>query len=151
MNRFLSIWLSFISAFDNYFLQAQRVRKLVQKDFNSVFRIPNPLSISSFDSKATKVAEEGVDILIHPSSVDIAPTISSATDQSQMSSPSPYVQDVLTVPASLAGIPSLSIPAGKASEDEKVENGWPVGITITSQFGCEKVLWKVARLLEVDT
>lgn len=148
LSNYPQLFCSFTShsAFDNYFLQAQRVRKLVQKDFDSVFRIPNPLSLLNSTSN-----REGVDVLFHPSSVDIAPTLESClSNRDQIS---PYVQDVLTVPASLAGIPSLSVPAGKASKDGdgEIGEGWPVGITMTSQFGCEKVLWEVGRALDLDT
>lgn len=53
-----------------------------------------------------------------------------------------YMQDILNVPASLAGLPALSLPAGRA------EDGWPVGVQIVGQWGEDEVVLKVAKVLE---
>ncbi|KIL69153.1 hypothetical protein M378DRAFT_7866 [Amanita muscaria Koide BX008] len=98
-------------AFDNYFLQAQKVRQLVKDDFNRSFL--------------------GVDVLIHASAIRTAPPLGEDGGLST------YVQDVLTVPASLAGVPAMSVPAGVERD------GWPVGVSIVGQWGSERVLMRV--------
>ncbi|KAK0547565.1 Trimeric GatFAB AmidoTransferase(AdT) complex subunit, partial [Tilletia horrida] len=115
-------------AFDNYFLKAQRIRRLVQADFDRVFALPNVLrrdaSSSPTSAPTPNGSSTGVDVLIHPSAVGIAPLLPEASDEgkattasstSTSTSASSYVQDVLTVPASLAGLPALSMPVGLSS------------------------------------
>lgn len=117
--------------FNNYFLQAQRVRSLIRQDFNRVFRIANV-----FNRSQEEVDSNGVDVLVTPSTVDIAPTLQEATNMGIEA----YTQDLLTVPASLAGLPALSIPAGQV-------RNMPVGVTLTGQWGCEEIVFKVASTL----
>ncbi|KAJ6485639.1 amidase signature domain-containing protein [Mycena sanguinolenta] len=122
-------------AFDNYFLQAQRIRRLVREDFSRVFRVPDVLSSSP---TASTPDSEGVDVLLHPSAIRTAPPLDFVdTDGLQT-----YVQDVLTVPASLAGLPALSVPL-KNNEEE-----WPVGISVVGQWGCDDMVLQVGQFLE---
>ncbi|KAJ7027938.1 amidase signature domain-containing protein [Mycena alexandri] len=121
-------------AFDNYFLQAQRIRQLVRDDFNRVFRVPDVLS----SNPTGAVDSEGVDVLIHPSAIRTAPPLGTEdTDGLQT-----YVQDVLTVPASLAGLPALSVPLPTHDHD------WPVGISVVGQWGCDDTVLRVGQFLE---
>ena len=53
-----------------------------------------------------------------------------------------YVQDVLTVPASLAGLPAMSVPAGLG------EDGWPVGVSVVGQWGCDEMVLDVGTVCE---
>jgi aspartyl-tRNA(Asn)/glutamyl-tRNA(Gln) amidotransferase subunit A len=124
------------SAFDNYFLQAQRVRQRVRADFNKIFRVSSMLQTTDSLSSA-----EGVDILIHPSAIRTAPRLDEGDDQNSSGLDS-YVQDVLTVPASLAGLPALSVPAGLG------EDGWPVGVSLVGQWGYDQVVLSAGRVLE---
>lgn len=128
-------------AYDNYFLQASRVRAQVQEDFASALRIRNA---STKDDKLTARDQEGVDVILHPSAVDTAPTLAAAMQPGEPSA-AEYVQDVLTVPTSLAGLPALAVPAGAASDD-----GWPVGVTLVSQWGCDEVLLHVGKHLQTQ-
>jgi len=121
-------------AFDNYFLQAQRVRSLVRRDFDRVFRSPNILSAQPETNQA------GVDVLIHPSVIRTAPRLDedNAGSKSNLDS---YLQDVLTVPASLAGLPALSVPMGLGGD------GWPVGVSIVGQWGHDKTILNLGKVL----
>ncbi|KAJ7173568.1 Glutamyl-tRNA amidotransferase subunit A, mitochondrial [Mycena filopes] len=121
-------------AFDNYFLQAQRIRQLVRDDFNRVFRVPDVLSSHPADT----LNSEGVDVLIHPSAIRTAPLLS-AEDADGLQT---YVQDVLTVPASLAGLPALSVPLSTKGEE------WPVGVSVVGQWGCDDAVLRVGHFLE---
>lgn len=49
---------------------------------------------------------------------------------------------MLNVGASLAGLPAVSVPAGRA------EDGWPVGVQVVGQWGMEGLVLDVARILE---
>ncbi|EIN06191.1 amidase signature enzyme [Punctularia strigosozonata HHB-11173 SS5] len=126
-------------AFDNYFLQAQRVRQLIKHDFDRVFTVPNALTWTG----ETADTADKVDVLIHPSAIRTAPPLQRAGGASGSADAlDAYVQDVLTVPASLAGLPALSVPAGEG------DDGWPVGVSIVGQWGCEKMLWYVGKMVE---
>jgi aspartyl-tRNA(Asn)/glutamyl-tRNA(Gln) amidotransferase subunit A len=87
-----------------------------------------------------------VDFLIHPSAIRTAPPLPSSvgTDEKAeaASGLDAYTQDVLTVPASLAGLPALSIPVGVAKD------GWPMGATIVGQWGSDDTVLAVGRNLE---
>jgi aspartyl-tRNA(Asn)/glutamyl-tRNA(Gln) amidotransferase subunit A len=130
------------SAFDNYFLKAQKLRNRIRGDFDSVFRMQNVLRQSP-DSQVVK-SEGGVDVLVHPSAIRTAPTlaevtsVASAADESSLDS---YLQDILTVPASLAGIPALSVPAGYG------DDRWPLGITIAGQWGSDKYVLHIGEII----
>ncbi|KAG1799586.1 Glutamyl-tRNA amidotransferase subunit A, mitochondrial [Suillus variegatus] len=119
-------------AFDNCFLQAQRVRQRIKTDFDSNFRIPNAqLSDPSPNP-------DGVDILLHPSAIRTAPRL----DSDAISGLGPYLQDVMTVPASLAGLPAVSVPAGLAAD------GWPVGVSIVGQWGSDELVLCIGKVIE---
>jgi aspartyl-tRNA(Asn)/glutamyl-tRNA(Gln) amidotransferase subunit A len=53
-----------------------------------------------------------------------------------------YLIDVLSVTANLAGIPSLSVPAGFSSQD------LPIGVQIMGKHFDEKVLYRVGKVIE---
>ncbi|KZT69230.1 amidase signature enzyme [Daedalea quercina L-15889] len=129
-------------AFDNYFLQAQRVRNLIRADFDRVFAIPNVLSSTPQNNFG-----EGVHVLLHPSAIRTAPPLPSLehdidSSKSDASILDAYVQDVLTVPASLAGLPAMSVPTGFG------EDGWPVGVSIVGQWGCDEMVIDIGRECE---
>ncbi|KAJ8079562.1 Trimeric GatFAB AmidoTransferase(AdT) complex subunit [Marasmius tenuissimus] len=131
-------------AFDNYFLQAQKVRQLVRNDFDSVFRWPN-LRVSTCEPT---VSMEGVDVLIHPSTIRTAPRLPSM-GQNSVESLDTYLQDVLTVPASLAGLPVLNVPVPVETEDDADEaEEWPIGISIVGQWGCDRLVMNVGIIAE---
>lgn len=105
---------------------------LIKEDFDRVFSAPNVLNPTDQQS------HEGVDLLIHPSAIRSAPPLA----ENSSGSIDAYVQDVLTVPGSLAGLPALSVPAGFA------EDGWPVGVSVVGQWGCEELVMAVGQKME---
>ncbi|KAG9313244.1 amidase signature enzyme [Chiua virens] len=129
-------------AFDNYFLQAQRVRAYVKADFNKVFRHP----CVYLAHPEASLSADGVDVLLHPSAIRTAPRLASKQDDrsdgSDASSLDEYLQDVMTVPASLAGLPALSVPIGLG------EDGWPVGMSIVGQWGMDELVLRVGQAIE---
>jgi aspartyl-tRNA(Asn)/glutamyl-tRNA(Gln) amidotransferase subunit A len=131
-------------AMDNYFLQAQRVRRLVQSDFNQVFRMAHPL----LDN--VPGAENGVDFILCPTAPSYPPPIS---DVKNAKSPiEGYMNDVLTVPASLAGLPAMSCPAPPAPGKRLGDPRRAVGLQVIGQYGDDLgVLQFVSRNLWART
>ena len=103
--------------YDAYYRKAQRVRNLIIQDFNKVFK--------------------DVDVILTPTTPSAAFEVGSQQDPISM-----YMNDVFTVPASLAGLPAMSVPSGLST------NGLPLGLQIIGkQFDEENVL-KVASNIE---
>lgn len=118
---------------------------MVSNELDSVFRHASPLATSDAQPDAFESArKDGVDVLIYPSAIGTAPKLSDAVSASG-SSHSSYVQDVLNVPASLAGLPAISVPAGQSAED-----GMPVGVQIAGQWGDDDLVMRVAQAIEAD-
>ncbi|KAK2810491.1 hypothetical protein FQN50_002980 [Emmonsiellopsis sp. PD_5] len=139
---------------DNYFIQAQRVRRLVQADFDKVFALRNPLlpqpqphtppaSVGGRDSDE----REGVDVLVVPTAPTQAPPLSSLRNLAPVEM---YMNDIFTVPASLAGLPAVSVPVKvQEMEGESVGEGEvKVGMQVIGQFGDDELVLEVGGLLE---
>ncbi|KAL5041319.1 hypothetical protein BDW71DRAFT_169124 [Aspergillus fruticulosus] len=131
-------------AIDNYFIQAQRIRRLVRHDFDAAFRAEHPLAAETPNVEPQQQAKQtGVDVLISPTAPSPPPTLSDVTNTSAKRSPlDAYINDVFTVPASLAGLPAISVPvSGDQGEDL-------AGIQIIGQYGDDELVLKVGELLE---
>ena len=131
------------SAMDNYFIQAQKVRRLVQKDFDQVFAFGNPL----LDNPGKNDTRSGVDILLSLTAPSTPPLLSTLAARSPVDS---YRDDVLTVPASLAGLPAMSVPVSldvtaSADTPHGVDS---VGIHITAQYGHDEMVFRAAEVIE---
>ncbi|RPA82734.1 A subunit of glutamyl-tRNA amidotransferase [Ascobolus immersus RN42] len=127
------------SAMDNYFLKAQSLRRLVIQDFNRAFAFTNPLtSGNEAEEEVTRPEQETVDVFLTPTTLSPAPELEHVINNT--SPIDSYVNDVLTVPASLAGIPAISVPV-KMLDDV-------VGMQIIGQFGDEDGVLEVAKMVE---
>lgn len=104
--------------FDAYYLQAQKARTLLINEFNALF--------------------EKYDALIGP----VSPTPAFKLGENSADPVKMYLADVMTVPASLAGLPAISIPAGTTNE------GLPVGVQLIGQRRYDAQLLALARGLE---
>ncbi len=104
--------------YDAYYLKAQRVRALIIRDFEEAFKT--------------------VDVLLTPT----APT--AAFDMSKKSDDpvAQYLDDVFTVPTSLAGLPGLSVPGGVSTE------GLPLGLQVIGRPFEEAIVLQVGEALE---
>ncbi|KAH0562589.1 hypothetical protein GP486_002732 [Trichoglossum hirsutum] len=137
-------------AMDNYFIQAQRIRRLVQQDFNSVFSLPNALLLTSYDDSISGEAESArssvkVDVLLCPTAPTLPPTLESLNGNSPLDA---YVNDVFTVPASLAGLPAISQPVGFSGKGSNTCGVDSVGMQIIAQYGDDELVFDVARMIE---
>jgi aspartyl-tRNA(Asn)/glutamyl-tRNA(Gln) amidotransferase subunit A len=138
-------------AMDNYFIQAQRVRRLVQQDFDRVFSLPNVLSLPSNNDLTPEETEQAntpptVDVLLCPTAPTLPPTLESLSSKYPLDA---YVSDVLTVPASLAGLPAISLPVGFDGEGSDMRGEVDsVGMQIIAQYGDDELVFDVAELIE---
>jgi aspartyl-tRNA(Asn)/glutamyl-tRNA(Gln) amidotransferase subunit A len=129
------------SAIDNYFIKAQKVRRLVQQDFDRVFEMSNPL-LDHLDHTAEV---NGVDFLLTPIAPTTPPTLASLTGRSSIES---YKDDVFTVPASLAGLPAMSVPFRAIGDTDNSDAGTSIGLQIIAQYGDDARVFKLAEVLE---
>ncbi|QHC73739.1 Asp-tRNA(Asn)/Glu-tRNA(Gln) amidotransferase subunit GatA [Rathayibacter sp. VKM Ac-2805] len=105
--------------YDAYYGSAQKVRTLVQRDFDAAFA--------------------DVDVIASPT----APTTAYRLGEKLDDPLAMYRGDVTTIPANLAGIPGISVPAGLADED-----GLPVGIQFLAPAREDVRLYTVGAALE---
>ena len=103
--------------YDAYYRKAQRIRNLILNDFKKVF--------------------ENVDILLTPTTPSSAFEVGAKMDPVNM-----YMNDIFTVPASLAGLPAMNVPAGIDS------NGLPLGLQLIANHFDELGLVKFGAALE---
>ncbi|KAE8352689.1 amidase signature domain-containing protein [Aspergillus coremiiformis] len=135
-------------AMDNYFIQAQRVRRLVQLDFDAVFRTKQPL-LSPGSHTESAPNHTGVDILICPTAPSPPPRISKLINSDIAASPlDAYMNDIFTVPASLAGLPAISVPVTVSDEHQDSSDAGLAGVQIVGQYGDDELVLKVGELLE---
>ncbi|CAJ0836559.1 21618_t:CDS:10, partial [Entrophospora sp. SA101] len=153
-------------SYENYFLQAQKIRRIIQSDFDKIFQRQNPLSMMTKNRDNNKNSNyphhQLVDVILTPVAMSTSPTLEnclsipgtfSSTTSSLIKDQrnddydnkfvDAYVNDVFTVPANLAGIPAISIPFGKSPLD-----GYPIGLQLMAQYGDENTLLNVAKVLE---
>jgi aspartyl-tRNA(Asn)/glutamyl-tRNA(Gln) amidotransferase subunit A len=104
--------------YEAYYRKAQKVRRLIKEDFDNAFK--------------------QVDLLITPTTPTVAFKIGEKSDDPlQM-----YLSDIYTTSANLAGIPGMSIPIGKNSEN------LPIGLQILSQQFEEEKLFQLAKHIQ---
>jgi aspartyl-tRNA(Asn)/glutamyl-tRNA(Gln) amidotransferase subunit A len=111
--------------YDAYYLQASRVRTLIARDFAAAF--------------------SRVDVLVSPT----APTVAFPLGDKTADPLAMYLNDVATVPASLAGVPALSVPAGLA-EPPGGGDALPVGLQVMAPLERDDLAYRVAWAFEQD-
>ncbi len=101
--------------YDAYYLQAQKIRRLIARDFTEAFR--------------------QCDVIMGPAAPTVAFDLGAkATDPVQM-----YLDDLYTIPINLAGLPGMSIPCGFG------DKGRPVGLQIVGNYFDEARMLAVAH------
>ena len=104
--------------YDAYYLKAQKVRKLVADDFAIAFKDCDFILTPTTPSQAFSIGEKEEDPI------------------------KMYLNDIFTVPASLAGIPGISVPFGKSKEQ------LPLGIQLLSKHFDEQTILNAGFYLE---
>lgn len=104
--------------FDAYYLQAQKARTLLVNEFNKLF--------------------EKYDILIGPT----APTPAFKLGENTADPIKMYLNDIITVPTSLAGLPAISVPAGVNKA------GLPIGVQLMGPMKSDASIFALAKSME---
>ncbi len=107
--------------YDAYYLKAQKVRTLIKQDFEKAFDL--------------------VDVLVCPT----APTTAFKAGEKTTDPLSMYLNDLMTIPVNLAGLPGLSVPCGFD------DNGLPIGLQLIGKVLREDQLFQVAYAYEQST
>lgn len=104
--------------YDAYYRKAQKVRRLIKKDFDEAFATVDLIFMPTTPTTAFKLGEK-------------------INDPLQM-----YLNDIFTTSVNLAGIPAISLPVG--SDD----SGLPIGLQILANQFEEEKLFQLARAIE---
>ncbi|WP_109796665.1 Asp-tRNA(Asn)/Glu-tRNA(Gln) amidotransferase subunit GatA [Novosphingobium meiothermophilum] len=104
--------------YDAYYTQAQKVRTLISHDFTNAFREVDVILVPTAPSSAFALGEKSADPL-------------------EM-----YLNDVFSVPASLAGLPAMSVPAGLD------RNGLPLGLQVIGKAFDEQGVLNASLAIE---
>jgi aspartyl-tRNA(Asn)/glutamyl-tRNA(Gln) amidotransferase subunit A len=106
--------------YDAYYLKAQKARTLIKQDFDAVF--------------------ERFDAVVTPTSPNVAFPLGAKTQDPLAM----YLNDLFTIPTSLAGLPGISVPAG-------LVDGLPVGLQIVGKALDEPTVLRIAHAFEQST
>ena len=104
--------------YDAYYLKAQRVRTRIAEDFRSAW--------------------DSCDVILTPTTPSAAFAIGEKMDDPIAM----YLNDIFTVPASMAGLPAISVPAGLSGD------GLPLGLHMIAPAFGEETLFRAAGVLE---
>ena len=107
--------------YDAYYLQAQKIRRMIADDFQQAFA--------------------QCDVIAGP----VAPTVAWALGRQGVDPLADYLADIFTLPASLAGLPGMSVPVGLG------EGGMPVGLQLIGNYLKEAQLLQVAHQYQLAT
>jgi aspartyl-tRNA(Asn)/glutamyl-tRNA(Gln) amidotransferase subunit A len=107
--------------YDAYYLQAQKLRRMIADDFQACF--------------------QDCDLIAGP----VAPTVAWRLGEKHEDPVQAYLADIFTLPASLAGLPGMSVPAGFG------QGGLPVGLQLIGNYFEEGRLLHAAHALQLAT
>ena len=107
--------------YDAYYLQAQKIRRMIANDFQAAFAQCDVIAGPVAPTVAWKLGDKSADPLAN------------------------YLADIFTLPASLAGLPGMSIPVGFG------EAGMPVGMQLIGNYLQEAKLLNVAHQYQLHT
>ena len=118
--------------YDAYYLQAQKIRRMIADDFQNAF--------------------QQCDVIAGP----VAPKVAWKLGENANDPVADYLADIFTLPASLAGLPGMSVPAGFGAPDmQGSETGsakpLPVGLQLIGNYFQEAQLLNVAHRLQQAT
>ena len=107
--------------YDAYYLQAQKLRRMIADDLKACF--------------------QQCDVIAGP----VAPTVAWALGQTDKDPVADYLADIFTLPASLAGLPCMSLPVGQGML------GMPVGLQLIGNYFQEGTLLQAAHAFQQAT
>ena len=103
---------------DSLYRKGRRLQKQIESNFDDAFKLCDAVILPTTYGEACRMDDESENPVKE------------------------YANDLFTVPASLAGLPSISVPYAVG------ENGLPLGIQITANKSCEHKVFEVAKLIE---
>lgn len=106
--------------YDAYYKKAQKVRTLIKQDFDNIF--------------------EKYDVIVGPTT----PTPAFKMGENTKDPMTMYLNDILTIPVNLAGVPGISVPCG-------FSNGLPLGLQIIGKHFDESTVYRTAHAFEQAT
>ncbi|TKC14789.1 Asp-tRNA(Asn)/Glu-tRNA(Gln) amidotransferase subunit GatA [Robertmurraya kyonggiensis] len=106
--------------YDAYYKKAQKVRTLIKQDFENIFAKYDVIVGPTTPTPAFKIGENTADPMTM------------------------YLNDILTIPVNLAGVPGISVPCG-------FSNGLPLGLQIIGKHFDESTVYRVAHAFEQAT
>ena len=109
--------------YDQYYLKAQKVRALIKKEFEEIFK--------------------KVDVILGPTAPAPAFKIGEKTENPLEM----YLSDIYTVTANIAGIPAISVPCGTIETEGKE---LPVGFQLMGKWFDEEKLLNIAQAFEIS-
>lgn len=106
--------------YDAYYLKAQKIRKMIQRQYDEIF--------------------DDVDMILSPVAPSVAPKFGSSHSPLEM-----YLSDIYTIGVNLAGIPAVSLPVGKSKENlpigmQLIGKAFDEQSILDAAYGLEKVL-----------
>ncbi len=107
--------------YDAYYLQAQKLRRMIADDFQACFK--------------------QCDVIAGP----VAPTVAWKLGEQSADPLQAYLADIFTLPASLAGLPGMSVPTGFGAQQ------MPVGLQLIGNYFDEATLLQTAHALQLAT
>jgi aspartyl-tRNA(Asn)/glutamyl-tRNA(Gln) amidotransferase subunit A len=111
--------------YDAYYLQAQKIRRMIADDFQNAFK--------------------QCDVIAGP----VAPTVAWKIGEKSDDPVANYLADIFTLPASLAGLPGMSIPTGFAQAEK--DKGMPIGMQLIGNYFSEARLLNAAHRFQQAT
>jgi len=111
--------------YDAYYLQAQKIRRMIADDFQRAF--------------------QSCDVIAGP----VAPTVAWGIGEKSDDPVANYLADIFTLPASLAGLPAMSLPVGRSTRGSDL--GMPIGIQLIGNYLQEARLLNAAHRFQLAT
>jgi aspartyl-tRNA(Asn)/glutamyl-tRNA(Gln) amidotransferase subunit A len=111
--------------YDAYYLQAQKIRRMIADDFQNAFKV--------------------CDVIAGP----VAPTVAWKLGEKSDDPVANYLADIFTLPASLAGLPGMSLPVGFSHA--AADKGMPIGMQLIGNYFKEAQLLNAAHRFQLAT
>ena len=111
--------------YDAYYLQAQKIRRMIADDFQNAFKV--------------------CDVIAGP----VAPTVAWKLGEKSDDPVANYLADIFTLPASLAGLPGMSLPVGFSNTAQ--DKGMPIGMQLIGNYFKEAQLLNAAHRFQLAT
>jgi aspartyl-tRNA(Asn)/glutamyl-tRNA(Gln) amidotransferase subunit A len=110
--------------FEAYYKKAQKVRHLIWQDFEAAFK--------------------KIDVILTPTTPNAAFPVDRSKEVGNTDPVKMYLNDAFTIPANLAGLPAMSVPAGFDKD------GLPLGLQLVAKHFDEQTMFDVALAIEED-